>query len=601
MHSKPGRRNKHFEIECETLKILRLIANSEPALAQMLLEQSRLNILIQSLDSPSLMARTATIDFFLIIVTVDYPTGHKLVLEAMEFFRSIRNKKRVFDYLIEALGNAVGARGIFGTFVGATPTTSTTTELSQVFRFGTEKVGKPTEKHMREYLVSCVAFIRFIVEIPPEFEYRMHIRQELISSGLQPVFQKLKTWAPSEFQDILQHVAAFESLKMADFKYLLGNLGVEMDVDLSDSNQLLNLLVSRLDTQDKTTVSSLIQNIVVGTALIDNETRSYMLSMIEKVVMYIVLDQNGITEFTDAFKYSVDQIIAGLQEIEALQVENEQLTAICEHQEKQLLSSSNTLTELENTSQVLDISSAALVQHRDKLKLIYQALEKLPSEIAQTLKGISDTPDLAKVGNDNDEKDQKEEKPAISPQDSSTTISYQATIDSGTNISKPPPPIPVSAGTGAPPPPSIPPPPPPVAAPVISIPLKYKPKTKTRKIHWERVNTTGYEESTWAKFKTYSETEEKLYKSGLLSELDTLFEAVPSAIKKESSKPKEEKEFLSADRIKNAMIFLGSLKDISVDSLIESIRIFDVSKLTDNQLNECYKFYPKDDEVILFH
>jgi hypothetical protein len=83
----------------------------------------------------------------------------------------------------------------------------------------------------------------------------------------------LTTWASSEFHDILQNVVAFESLKSADLKYLLSNLGVEMSVDLDDANQLLSLLTDRLNADDKKVVSSLIQNLVVGTALIDEETR----------------------------------------------------------------------------------------------------------------------------------------------------------------------------------------------------------------------------------------------------------------------------------------------------------------------------------------
>ncbi len=114
-------------------------------------------------------------------------------------------------------------------------------------------------------------------------------------------------------------------------------MDAELDIDIDDPNQLLTLLKSKLDLDDTRTVTSLIQNIVVGTALIDKETRSYMLSMIGKAVMYIVLDQNGITNFTDAFKYSVDQIISGLQEIDQLREENIQLTAICDYQEKQLM------------------------------------------------------------------------------------------------------------------------------------------------------------------------------------------------------------------------------------------------------------------------
>lgn len=153
----------------------------------------------------------------------------------------------------------------------------------------------------------------------------------------------------------------------------------ELDIDIDDPNQLLSLLKNKLDPEDNRTVTSLIQNIVVGTALIDEETRSYMLSMIEKAVMYIVLDQNGITNFTDAFKYSVDQIISGLQEIESLQEENMQLTAICDHQEKQLLNQTNGQDDA--TERIAapisfnNIGEEQLLLHKENLSRIYRAFQ----------------------------------------------------------------------------------------------------------------------------------------------------------------------------------------------------------------------------------
>ena len=185
----------------------------------------------------------------------------------------------------------------------------------------------------------------------------------------------MTTWASSEFHDVLQHVVAFENLKTADFKYLLTNLDSEMDVDINDPNQLLTLLKSKMNENDTRTVTSLIQNIVVGTSLIDGDTRSYMLSMIEKAVTYIVLDQNGITNFTDAFKYSVDQIIAGLQEVEQLREENIQLTAICDHQEKQLMERKPDQSDMGLGLNDAGITRQRLEKHKTYLELIWKALE----------------------------------------------------------------------------------------------------------------------------------------------------------------------------------------------------------------------------------
>lgn len=115
---------------------------------------------------------------------MNYPTGHQLIMSAMEHFRVRRKKARMFDFLVESLGQAVTSRGIFGSKVGSTEYT--------LFGFGNsskDAIKPPTEKDLREFLVSAVAFFRFLVEIPSEFEYRMNLRHELVSSGILPIFQ----------------------------------------------------------------------------------------------------------------------------------------------------------------------------------------------------------------------------------------------------------------------------------------------------------------------------------------------------------------------------------------------------------------------------
>ncbi|KAH6593752.1 hypothetical protein BASA50_007128 [Batrachochytrium salamandrivorans] len=62
-----------------------------------------------------------------------------------------------------------------------------------------------------------------------------------------------------------------------------------------------------------------------------------MIYIIETAVMQIVLDQNGVMEFTDTFKHSVNQIISGLQEIQRLDDENARLTSICDLQEREII------------------------------------------------------------------------------------------------------------------------------------------------------------------------------------------------------------------------------------------------------------------------
>lgn len=96
------------------------------------------------------MARTATLDFLLAIVTLHYPKGHSIVMAAMEHFRITRNHKRVFDGLVDHVGQSVTSRGIFGSIVG-----SGSSFEQGTFGFGmADKLKKTTsEKDTREYLV----------------------------------------------------------------------------------------------------------------------------------------------------------------------------------------------------------------------------------------------------------------------------------------------------------------------------------------------------------------------------------------------------------------------------------------------------------------
>lgn len=84
-----------------------------------LYDQSNLNILILSLDSPILSSRTSAAEFLLAIVTLEYPRGHSLVIKAFENFQAERNEDRLFQKLLKSLYEVIRSRGIFGSVVGS--------------------------------------------------------------------------------------------------------------------------------------------------------------------------------------------------------------------------------------------------------------------------------------------------------------------------------------------------------------------------------------------------------------------------------------------------------------------------------------------------
>ncbi|KAL2917768.1 hypothetical protein HK105_202641 [Polyrhizophydium stewartii] len=604
MHSKSGRKHKHYEIESETLKILRLIANHHSGIADVLYQQNYLNILIQSLDSPLLTARTATMDFLLAIVTLDYPKGHKLVMSAMAFFQKVRNKARVFDALVESLSQAISSRGIFGSTVGGASVhglgvlggtlhsqNGGGSDIASLFTLSGmfEKSKAPTEKEVREFLVSVVALIRFLVEVPSEFEYRMYLRNEFVASGVVPAFQKLKSWARAEFASILQHVDAFEQLKIADFQYLIENLDTESAIDIYDPRQLLDTLQTQLDENDKRSVTSILQHLLVGTTLMDAASRTQMMYIIENAVMQIVLDQNGVTDFKDAFKYSVDQIIGGLQEIQRLDDENARLASLCELQEKEImrLQDSTRQSASKSPSDAEEKQENELETHKQCLMSILGALSKGTVEVvfAANKHTIADASEAG-----------------LGRLDSATTIVSESRNSTGLMESS------------------------------------YRPKSKVRKMHWERVaSSAATSDSVWHKIQSEREAIQDLLNSeGVYDELESMFAIAPpsgpagsafgstksgsgsqaggtafsgsagvrgeqgdGASVRRRSEALEQIKIIDEKRAQNTMIFLGTIKQVSLEALQKAIRSFDESVLTETILRQCIASYATEDECTI--
>jgi hypothetical protein len=106
-----------------------------------------------------------------------------------------------------------------------------------------------------------------------------------------------------------------------------------------------------------------------------------LLSIIEKAVMHIgnkqfiilVLDENGLTNFSDAFKMSVDDLIKQLSNYDYLQKENEKLSSIVNFQESEIMTLQN--VETDNRKKFIEEFEKELDIHRDNLAIIYESLD----------------------------------------------------------------------------------------------------------------------------------------------------------------------------------------------------------------------------------
>ncbi|KAJ3296578.1 hypothetical protein HDU76_006705, partial [Blyttiomyces sp. JEL0837] len=114
IHRKTDRKSKYNDAEMETLKILKIILNHQKEMADLLSKPNWFKTLSLSLDSPTITARTSTLDFFLALVAIDY-----LVIQSFKAFQNEKRDSRIFESLVKMVDGIVESRGKFGTSVGS--------------------------------------------------------------------------------------------------------------------------------------------------------------------------------------------------------------------------------------------------------------------------------------------------------------------------------------------------------------------------------------------------------------------------------------------------------------------------------------------------
>ncbi len=136
-----------------------------------------LNSLIKCLDAPLLNIRTLAIDFLLFTTSLGYPEGHQLVMAAFRHLKSQRKEERLFQTFVTSIDDVVRSRGTWGALVGS--------KVENITNLALNMRNKTTlHREMKEFLVSAISLVRYLIEIPVEVEYRIHIRGQFAACGL---------------------------------------------------------------------------------------------------------------------------------------------------------------------------------------------------------------------------------------------------------------------------------------------------------------------------------------------------------------------------------------------------------------------------------
>ncbi|KAI8852793.1 hypothetical protein BC829DRAFT_430386 [Chytridium lagenaria] len=621
------RKQKYTDIELETLKILKLIVNVQKNIVDLLSKPGYLNTLALSIDSPILSARTSAIEFFLVLVTLDYPKGHNLVIRAFETFRQTRGHLRLFGSVVSALVEVVESRGKFGTMVG-----SKRDVLEGMIQSSSNL--EQAQKEINDFIISSVSLIRWIVEVPSQLEYRIHLRNEMTVCGFSSVISKLKLWAPSEFRGIMTHIEGFELRAQADQDEFIEGLDAGIaDIDLDNPHAVLDNLLEayKKDAVGTGYIKTILQHLLIPTRLSNDIVRTKYLYFIDRLVTQVVLDRKGFDpDFTDAYKVSVEDIINGFVDLDAMEGmidEVQRLRHRCSELTSEKRKVERDLDEAQNkyetkVATLEDVASmkdrllsilreqfddfksrqeSVMLNHGKDLRIILEAIQN----------GKKSGIDSAYSSNSDLEFDEALPTPPLE-----ASFPPPPPPPPPSMGGPPPPPPPPPPGMGGPPPPPPPPgmggPPPPPApgmfAPPPTLPKKkqlFHPTSELRRVQWERLPDNLVKETLWYK-RDDAALEMRLDELGVFREIETLFAAKAKMGRKEvvaveevkvKEGEKAELTLIDGKKAQNLMIILGRLRQYSMREICNAIENVNEDIITEAVVKQFLSFLPSPDEM----
>ncbi|XP_036082274.1 protein diaphanous homolog 2 isoform X4 [Rousettus aegyptiacus] len=396
--------------------------------------------------------------------------------------------------------------------------------------------------------VACMQFINALVTSPYELDFRIHLRNEFLRSGLKTMLPDLKQKENDELDIQLKVFDENKEDDLTELSHRLNDIRAEMD----DMNEVYHLLYNMLkETAAENYLLSILQHFL----LIRNDyyIRPQYYKIIEECVSQIVLHCSGMDP---DFKYR-----------QRLDIDLTHLIDSCVNKAK-VEESEQKAVEF---SKKFDEEFTARQEAQAELQKKEEKIKELETEIQQLrtqghglsgVSGIPGPPPLPGAG------------PSPPPPPPPPPLPGGAP--------PPPPPLPgMTGGVPPPPPPPLfggPPPPPPLGGPPpppgapIDLPFGmkqkkiYTPEVSMKRINWSKIEPKELSENCfWLKVK-----EDKFENSDLFAKLSLNF-ATQIKVQKKAEDSEEKKTLPAKKRVKelrvlnpktaqNLSIFLGSYR-----------------------------------------
>ncbi|CAG2233282.1 DIAPH2 [Mytilus edulis] len=547
--SKTERRSTYEAVRC-----LKAFMNNKFGLMQMIGHEEALTILSRTVDpsDPNTMLEAVRL---LAAICIVPPDGHEKVLEGITVCGEIRGRDR-FVPIIMGLGM---------------------------------RDNQPMQ-------VANIQLVNAIVSTPDDLDFRLHLRNEIMRTGMIDLIGSLDTQQDEELQTHLRIFHDHKEEDLDEFVHRYDNAHIELE----DPRQCFDLVYnSTKDTISEPYFLSILQHLLIVRD--DAYARPQYYKLIEECITQIVLHKNGTDpDFRHTKRFDID--------VEPL------------------------LSSLHEKSRVED-AEVSIVEISSKLETAITAKQESEAK-AMTLE--------EKVKKYEDELTVMKEKIKLG-----IGAQIQSTGAAGGGGGPPPPPPPPPPGGGAIPPPPPPPPPPPgggggpphhllphhsqgeeyhpssptiprgrrapppppgfmspPAAPSTSLPYgikkkKYQPPMQTKRLNWNQVQAKKLEkDSFWVQVREDQYEDESLFQ-GLIENFGVtkakIMNTSETAEKKPTKKAKELK-VLDPKAAQNLSILLGSIK-VPYPEIKRRIVEVDEEKLSSSILESLIRYMPEPEQM----
>ncbi|XP_063413071.1 protein diaphanous homolog 2-like isoform X2 [Mytilus trossulus] len=562
--SKTERRSTYEAVRC-----LKAFMNNKFGLMQMIGHEEALTILSRTVDpsDPNTMLEAVRL---LAAICIVPPDGHEKVLEGITVCGEIRGRDR-FVPIIMGLGM---------------------------------RDNQPMQ-------VANIQLVNAIVSTPDDLDFRLHLRNEIMRTGMIDLIGSLDTQQDEELQT---HLRIFHDHKEEDLDEFIHRYD-NAHIELEDPRQCFDLVYnSTKDTISEPYFLSILQHLLIVRD--DAYARPQYYKLIEECITQIVLHKNGTDpdfRHTKRFDIDVEPLLSSLHEksrvedaeVSIVEISSKLETAITAKQE----SEAKAMTLEEKVKKYED----ELTVMKEKIKLGIGA--QIQSTGAAGGGGGPPPPPPPPGGG------------AIPPPPPPPPPPPGG---GGGPPPPPPPPPPPGFGGGPPPPPpppfpggGVPPPPPPPggpgfpgapppppgfmsppAAPSTSLPYgikkkKYQPPMQTKRLNWNQVQAKKLEkDSFWVQVREDQYEDESLFQ-GLIENFGVtkakIMNTSEAAEKKPTKKAKELK-VLDPKAAQNLSILLGSIK-VPYPEIKRRIVEVDEEKLSSSILESLIRYMPEPEQM----